>query len=154
MTRVLSLVTLILALLAAPLGAQTPPGGKVYRIAVVHPSLSVADMTEAKDPHFKAFFSELRRLGYVEGRNLLVERRSGEGHTARHPELAREVVRLQPDLIFVISARLTRGFQAATTTVPTVGSPRIPLVINLKTAKTLGLTIPPAVLARSDEVIQ
>jgi hypothetical protein len=34
---------------------------------------------------------------------------------------ADEVVRLQPDLIFVISARLARAFQAATTTVPTVG---------------------------------
>ena len=60
-------------------------------------------MTEAKDPYFRAFFAELRRLGYVEGQNLVVERRSGEGRPARFPELAREVVQLQPDLIFVIS---------------------------------------------------
>ena len=67
------------SLLAAPLAAEAQPTGKVYRIAVVHPAQSVADMTEAKDPYFRAFFAELRRLGYVEGQNLVVERRSGEG---------------------------------------------------------------------------
>jgi hypothetical protein len=75
-------------ILTAPLAAEAQPRGKVYRIAVVHPSQSVADMTEAKDPNFRAFFAELRRLGYVEGQNLVVERRSGEGRPARFPELA------------------------------------------------------------------
>src|SRR5262245_31227137 len=109
-----------LTLLAAPLAAGAQQPGKVYRIAVAHASVSVADMTETKDPYFKAFFSELRRLGYVEGRNLVVERRSGEGRRARFPELAREVVRLQPDLIFLGASSLTRAFQAATTTIPMV----------------------------------
>jgi putative tryptophan/tyrosine transport system substrate-binding protein len=108
-------------ILTAPLAAEAQPTGKVYRIAAVHPSQSVADMTEAKDPKFRAFFAELRRLGYVEGQNLVVERRSGEGRPARFPELAREVVQLQPDLIFVLSGRMARAFQAATTTIPTVG---------------------------------
>jgi hypothetical protein len=53
--------------LAAPLAAEAQQPGKVYRIAVVHPSLSVADMTEAKDPHLKAFFSELHRLATSRG---------------------------------------------------------------------------------------
>jgi putative ABC transport system substrate-binding protein len=90
-------------------------------------------MTEAKDPHLKAFFSELRRLGYVEGRNLLVERRSGEGRPARHPELAREVVQLQPHLIFVVSARLARAVQAVTTTIPIVGITPDPICEKLVT---------------------
>jgi putative ABC transport system substrate-binding protein len=120
-SRFVLAVTLTIGLLAAPLAAEAQPTKKVYRIAVVHPSESVADMTEAKDPNFRAFFAELRRLGYVEGQNLVVERRSGEGRPARFPELAREVVQLQPDLIFVISARMARAFQAATTTIPTVG---------------------------------
>ena len=85
------------------------------------PTPAVADMTEAKDPYYKVLFSELRRLGYVEGQNLVVERRSGEGRPARFPEFAREVVQLQPDLIFLISCRLARAFQAATTTIPIVG---------------------------------
>ena len=78
-------------------------------------------MTEAKDPYYKVLFSELRRLGYVEGQNLVVERRSAEGRPARFPEVAREVVQLQPDLIFLISGRMARAFQAATTTIPLVG---------------------------------
>jgi ABC-type uncharacterized transport system substrate-binding protein len=112
--------TLASGLLTAPLAAAQQPG-KVYRIAVAHPSLSVADMTEAKNPYFKAFFSELRRLGYVEGRNLVVERRSAEGSPARYPDVVREVVRLQPDLIFLNASSLARAFQAATTTIPIVG---------------------------------
>ena len=115
------LSTFVGGLLAAPLAAGAQQPGKVYRIAVVHASMSVADMTETKDPYFKAFLSELRRLGYVEGRNLVVERRSGEGRPARNPEFAREVVRLQPDLIFLSGSSLARAFQAATTTIPLVG---------------------------------
>ena len=111
---------LTLTLFAVPL-AEAQPTGKVYRIAIVHTAQSVADMTEAKDPFFRAFFAELRRLGYVEGQNLVVERRSGEGRPARFPELAREVVQLQPDLVFVIGGRMARAFQAATTTIPLVG---------------------------------
>jgi putative tryptophan/tyrosine transport system substrate-binding protein len=120
MTRV-AVALLCLALLAAPYAAGAQQRGKVYRIALVHPVAAVADMTEAKDPYYKVLFSELRRLGYVEGQNLVVERRSGEGRPARFPEFAREVVQLQPDLIFLISGRMARAFQAATTTIPLVG---------------------------------
>jgi putative ABC transport system substrate-binding protein len=112
---------LTLALLVATLAAEAQQRGKVYRIALVHPVAAVADMTEAKDPYYRMLFSELRRLGYVEGQNLVVERRSGEGRRARFPEFAREVVQLQPDLIFLVSARMAREFQAGTTTIPIVG---------------------------------
>jgi putative ABC transport system substrate-binding protein len=120
MTRVSMVVFLALALLAAPLAAEAQQVGKVYRIVLVHPA-AIADLTEAKNPHFKVLFSELRRLGYVEGQNLVVERRSGEGRPARFPEFAREVVQLQPDLIFLISGRMARAFLAASTTIPLVG---------------------------------
>ena len=76
---------LLLALIAAPHAAEAQQPEKIYRIAVVDPSQSVTEMTEGKHPYFKAFFAELRRLGYVEGRNLVVERRSGEGRRARFP---------------------------------------------------------------------
>jgi putative ABC transport system substrate-binding protein len=72
-------------------------------------------------PGFKVFFSELRRLGYIEGQNLIVERYSGEGQTAHYAELANEVVRQQPDVIFTFSDRMVRNFKAATTTIPIVG---------------------------------
>jgi putative ABC transport system substrate-binding protein len=119
--------TLALAILAAPLVAEAQQPRKVYRLALVQPAATVADMTEAKDSYYKMLFSELRRLGYVEGQNLVVERRSAEGNPARFPELAREVVQLQPDLIFAISSRLVRALKTATTTIPIVGITGDPL---------------------------
>jgi putative ABC transport system substrate-binding protein len=57
--------------------AQQPT--RTYRIAFVHPSNPVSVLTETGGiPFYKAFFEELRRLGYVEGRNLAVARYSGE----------------------------------------------------------------------------
>src|SRR2546430_2097240 len=79
--------------------AQQPP--KVHRIAVVHPSAALGDMSETGDNSgYRALFQELRRLGYIEGRNLVVERYSAEGRGERFADLAREVVHTNPDLIF------------------------------------------------------
>jgi putative ABC transport system substrate-binding protein len=75
-----------------PVAARAQQVANAHRIAVVRPSGSVADMTEAGDnPSYRALFNELRRLGYVERQNLIVERYSGEGHQERYAELAREV---------------------------------------------------------------
>jgi hypothetical protein len=59
-------------------------------------------------PVQQPLFEELKRLGYVEGRNVVVERYSGEGRTENYPELARRVVSSMPDLIFIVTGRLTR----------------------------------------------
>jgi putative ABC transport system substrate-binding protein len=45
------------------------------------------------------FSAELRRLGYVEGENLIIERYSAEGHHERYADLAREIVTRNPDAI-------------------------------------------------------
>jgi putative ABC transport system substrate-binding protein len=67
--------------------AQQP--SKVYTIAIVHPSVPVKEMSESSGIlAFKALFGELRRLGHVEGQNLIVERYSGEGQTAHYAALA------------------------------------------------------------------
>jgi hypothetical protein len=56
-------------------------------------------MTEKADNTFwPPFFAELRKLGYVEDENLLVERRSGEGKTERYAEVARELERFPLDM--------------------------------------------------------
>jgi putative tryptophan/tyrosine transport system substrate-binding protein len=119
MMRVLSMVVLIVAALAAPLAAEAQPGSKVYRIAIVVSSLPVAEMTS--DPANRAFFDELRRLGFVEGQNLVVERRSALGHPERYAEIAPEVVRLKPDVIVVGNNRIARAVQAVTSTTPILG---------------------------------
>ena len=102
------LMTLIgLAAVAAPLAARAQQGRKTYRIVILSLAVDPADMTESStNPAFRALFQELRRLGYVEGQNLVVERRSGLGRSERYPEIAREAVALNPDLIYAIGAAI------------------------------------------------
>src|SRR6266446_8901820 len=83
-------------------GQQNPPiiqhSTTKKRIAQVVPSTKVDEMKA--DPVTKPFFDELKRLGYVEGENLIVERYSGEGRLERYDSLAHEVVDTKPDLIW------------------------------------------------------
>ncbi len=99
--------------------AQRP--AKIYRIAIVHPSRPTAMLTEDGGlSAFAAFFKELRKLGYIEGGNLLVERYSGEGRTEHYADLARDVVLSHPDLIFTVTTRMAQHFKATATTIPIV----------------------------------
>jgi putative tryptophan/tyrosine transport system substrate-binding protein len=101
--------------------------GKAQRIAIVLSSEPVSITTETSgDPFFQALFNELRRLGYVEGQSLLIERYSGEGRASHYADLARDVVSRNPDVIISCSNEITLDFKAATTTIPIVsvfGSP-------------------------------
>jgi putative tryptophan/tyrosine transport system substrate-binding protein len=107
-----------------PLAARAQQPAKMKRIAFVHPSAKVSeissDISVSGRPYYRAFFEELSRLGYVEGRNLGVERYSGEGRPERYAELARDVVNTHPDLIIAVAARLSLDFKMATTTIPIV----------------------------------
>jgi putative ABC transport system substrate-binding protein len=108
---------------AWPLVARAQQPAKAYRIAIVHPSASLADMSESGgNSYFPALFKELRRLGYIEGANLFVTRYSSEGREERYPELCREVVRTKPDVIVTAASRLVLSFKAATGTIPIVAS--------------------------------
>jgi putative ABC transport system substrate-binding protein len=74
------------------------------------------------NPGYRALFRELRQLGYVEGRNLIVERYSAEGGgRERYAEIAPNVVHTKPDLICATSNLLVLSFKAATDTIPIVG---------------------------------
>ena len=61
------------------------------------------------------------------GAILLIERYSGEGRAAHYPDLARQIIGQNPDLIIAISSNLTLDFKAATTTVPIVGIFQVPV---------------------------
>jgi putative tryptophan/tyrosine transport system substrate-binding protein len=105
---------------------------KVYRIAIVHPSSSVVEMSETGgNPYYQALFGELRRLGYVEGQNLTIDRYSGEGRAERYAQLARDVVRQNPDLIITNTSYMLRHFKAATSTIPVVGITADPVAFGL-----------------------
>jgi putative ABC transport system substrate-binding protein len=112
--------------LAEPFAVRAQQTGKVYRIAVVHPSHPTGPIV-----FFRAFFSQLRRLGYVENRNLIVERYSAEGRAERHAEIARDAVKSRPDLIFVVTPELVRQFKATTKTIPIVALTADPIRFGL-----------------------
>ena len=80
-------------LLAAPLAAEAQRAAKVARIGYLSPNLTTS-------PHLReAFRQGLRDLGYVEGRNLVIEYRDAEGRAERLPALAAELVALKVDVI-------------------------------------------------------
>ena len=98
-------------LLAWPLVAEAQPAGNVWRIGLV----SVAYLRDED-----IFFQRLRELGYVEGQNLVVERRYSEGKVERFPEFAAELVRLKTDIIIVTTTPAALAIKSATKTVPVV----------------------------------
>jgi putative tryptophan/tyrosine transport system substrate-binding protein len=117
---------------AWPLAARAQQSERVYRIAVAHPSNPTSELSEAgSDPTFRAIFEELRRLGYVEGRNLAVARYSGGGRTEHYAELAQEVVHAKPDVIVTVSSRMVLTFKAASSTIPIVAITSDPIALGI-----------------------
>ena len=116
---------------AWPLAVRAQQPARMKRVAMVHPSVKVDDLTINGPAAFKAFFKELSRLGYVEGQNLAVERYSGEGRPERYIGLAREVVSSHPDLIFSIAGPLALLFKTATPTIPIVTITADPIATGL-----------------------
>jgi putative ABC transport system substrate-binding protein len=82
---------------------------------------------------WRAFFAELRRLGYVEGQNLIIERYSAEGRHERYGELVREIVSRRPDLIVTGTNPVVTAFKAATSTIPVIAFMIDPLEAGLVT---------------------
>ena len=104
-----------------PLAARSLQLSVTKRIAIVHPNIDVKAMTaNSGNRLFKALFAELERFGYVEEKNLEVDRYSGEGHLDRFDDLADAVVRKNPDVIFAIANVLALSFKRATTSIPIV----------------------------------
>jgi putative ABC transport system substrate-binding protein len=108
-------------LLAAGIRSTRAQQRATPRLALFHPAIPVSLLTESGGgTAWRAFFGELRRLGYVEGQNLLVERYSADGHHERYADIARDIVASNPDLIVTGTNPVVLAFQAVTTTVPVV----------------------------------
>jgi len=104
------------------------------RIAIFHPAIPTTLLTETGGGSaWRAFFLELRRLGYIEGENLVIERYSAEGHHERYADLAREIVARKPDLIVTGTNPVVMAFSAATSTIPVVAFMLDPLKAGLVT---------------------
>jgi putative ABC transport system substrate-binding protein len=110
---VLALCALLIAL-CTPTQAQQPT--KIPKIGFLVP-----DSQSASSMRTEAFRQGLYELGYIEGQNVLIEYRFGDGKIDQFPELAAELVRLKVDVIVSAGGNgITRSAQQATTTTPIV----------------------------------
>jgi putative ABC transport system substrate-binding protein len=110
-----------LLLAAMPRPARAQQRAIKHRIAIFHPAIPVRLLTETGGGSaWRAFFAELRRLGYAEGENLIIERYSADGHHERYADLAREIVAAGPDLIVTGTNPVVIAFKAATGSLPIV----------------------------------
>jgi putative ABC transport system substrate-binding protein len=114
MRRFAATVPLLLGVLlvfASAAGIQAAP--KLPRVAMLCPSVcSGADM----DP----FLDELRKLGWVEGTSIVIERKEAGSRLDQLPALAAELVRSKPDLIVTVAPQPTRAVKDATSEIPIV----------------------------------
>ena len=121
----LAIFVLALALIvtAAPLAAHAQAAEKVYRIGILE-----AIPAARNAANLDALRKGLRDLGYVEGRNLVIEDRSADGRAERFPDLAADLVQLKVDLIVTRGTPATRAAKNATDTIPvvmaTMGNPQ------------------------------
>ncbi len=110
-----------LLLWAAPAAvAQQPP--KLYRVGIVLTTSPTGEMLGNPPAHrgFNIFLRELESLGYSEGRNLVVERRSAEGKPERYGDIMVELVSLNVDVIVTVGNAMTKRAKEVTSTVPIV----------------------------------
>ncbi|KRR06574.1 hypothetical protein CP49_26970 [Bradyrhizobium valentinum] len=115
-----------------PLSARAQQSTKAYRIAILHPLWPVAELTESSSNRFwRELFLEIRRLGYVEGQNLVIERYSGEGHAEIYPKLARDIVASNPNLVVAFTNRVVVPLKEATSTIPIVAMTGDPVDLGL-----------------------
>ncbi len=104
-------------LLAAPLAAGGQQAGKVYRVGYLG---NIPPITPEMKQHAAAWFQALREHGFVEGQNLVIERRYAEGRAERFAEFAAELVRNRVDVISVIGPQAALAAARATKTIPIV----------------------------------
>ena len=110
-------VLALAALGAAPFPSYAQAPGKVWRIGV----LALPTRAVALDPEFSgAFPLGMRDLGYVEGKNLVLEWRFAEGNVGRLPALAAELVELKVDVLVAAAQDAALAAQKATSTIPIV----------------------------------
>ena len=112
------IVTFGISLLWTPLVATAQQPGKVYRIGFL--ATFSPPLPSAPTPVWDAFWQGMRALGWIEGQNIVVERRWAEGRIERLPALAMELVQLKVDLIVAGASLETHAAKQATSTIPIV----------------------------------
>jgi len=114
--RITTTVVAVLILLLAPLAAGAQQTGKVWRIGF----LSLNSDTEPYKRWHTAFLEGLRKLGYVEGDNVIIEHRYAAGQVERLSTLAAELARLKVDVLVTAPAGSAFFAKKVTSTIPIV----------------------------------
>jgi ABC-type uncharacterized transport system substrate-binding protein len=100
---------------AWPLAARAQQARKIFRIGYLGVSSS------SLEPHYvEAFRQRLRDLGHIEGESIAIEYRWADGEDDRLPNLAAELVRLNPDIIVTTGTPSTLAAMQATKTIPII----------------------------------
>ena len=105
------LMTLLGGAMGWPLHALAQQPSKVWRMGFI---------AHGQEKFYDALFEGLRDYGYVEGQNLIVERRFARGNAALFKDFAAEMVRLNVDVIVVVTTPAALAVKNATTTIPIV----------------------------------
>src|SRR5687768_3907584 len=103
------------AVAAWPLAARAQQAEKIYRIGILEPIPAAQNLA-----NLEALRKGLQDLGYVEGRNLVIEYRSADGRAERFPELVSELIGLNVDLIVTRGTPAARAAKNATETIPVI----------------------------------
>ena len=109
------LAALATATIAPQLAAEAQPAGRTYRIGIIEPISAQLNAS-----NLAALRRGLEELGYVEGRNLVVDYRSADGNAALYPGLVAEVADRNPELIIVRGTPAALAVKRATSTIPVV----------------------------------
>jgi ABC-type uncharacterized transport system substrate-binding protein len=115
MTKKIILLTLCSLLLAPCSAAEAQQPGKIFRIGYLDPSTASGSAVL-----MDAFRQEIRKLGWIEGKNIVFEYRFAEQKPERLRELAADLVRLKVDLIVTSGQPSALAAKSATTTIPIV----------------------------------
>jgi putative tryptophan/tyrosine transport system substrate-binding protein len=118
-TARLSTFAIMLALLAAPLAAEAQKSEKMARVGILGLGPAPSPQDLAKSVSTNPFWLSMRQLGWVDGQNMVVERRFGESADQLRTGAA-DLVRLKVDVLFVSSAGLAKILQLETKTIPIV----------------------------------
>ena len=112
-------LTALSGLLAAPLAAEAQKSEKMARVGILGIGTAPSPQELAKSVATNPFWLSMRELGWVDGQNMVVERRFGESVDQLRTGAA-DLVRLKVDVLFVSSAGLAKILQLETKTIPIV----------------------------------
>jgi ABC-type uncharacterized transport system substrate-binding protein len=116
------LLTSLVGAITTPLVAEAQQATKVARVAYVLTTTPVSEMSgpDPASPPARELLKALRALGWIEGRNLILERRSAEGRFERFGDVLRELVALPCDVILTTGLRMTEEALRITSTIPII----------------------------------